>query len=64
LFRLANITWFSVIASILQKFFKSGSGQRPEPLLKNFRISPLRNAVLPQLFDPVKPGGAEAPRLT
>jgi hypothetical protein len=30
----------------------------------NLLEMPLRNAVLPQLFDPVKPGGAEALRLT
>jgi len=30
----------------------------------NFLEMPLRNAVLPQLFDPAKPGGAEALRLT
>jgi hypothetical protein len=62
LFRLANITCLSVIASFFQKFFLLGTGGS-----RNYRkilVSPLRNAVLPQLFDPVKPGGAEAPRLT
>jgi len=35
-----------------------------QAFFKNVCVSPLRNAVLPQLFDPVKPGGAEALRLT
>jgi len=62
LFRLSNITCLSVIASIFQKFFLVGfEGSKN---YKKILISPLRNAVLPQLFDPVKPGGAEAPRLT
>ena len=62
LFRLTNITCLSVIASIFQKFFLIGSVASTSH--KKNLISPLRNAVLPQLFDPVKPGGAEAPHLT